>query len=187
MNKKQTILNISLSGIFLALGIVLPFLTGQIPEIGSMLCPMHIPVLICGFICGYKYGLIVGFITPLLRSFIFSMPPLYPAAIVMAFELAGYGLVTGILHHFFIKINKNNIATKYTTLISAMIAGRLIWGIVRFIIACIDETIPLTLNIFISASFITAWPGIIIQLILIPAIITALEKSGVITYQVNQK
>lgn len=74
MRKKQIIQNISLSGMFLALGIILPFLTGKIPEIGSMLCPMHIPILICGFICGYKYGAITGFILPFLRSFIFSMP-----------------------------------------------------------------------------------------------------------------
>ena len=95
MNK--VIFKISFSSICIALGIILPFLTGQIPEIGSMLLPMHIPVLICGFICGWKYGLLVGLITPLLRSVSFGMPPIYPTAIAMSFELAAYGFISGLL------------------------------------------------------------------------------------------
>ena len=73
-----------LSALFLAIALVLPFLTGQIPEIGSMLCPMHIPVLLCGFFCGWQYGLAVGFVAPLLRSFLFGVPYLYPMAVSMA-------------------------------------------------------------------------------------------------------
>ena len=95
MNKINTL---TLAALFLALGLVLPFLTGQIPEIGGMLLPMHIPVLICGFVCGWKYGLVVGFITPLLRMMLFGMPPL-ATAVGMAFELATYGAVTGIVYH----------------------------------------------------------------------------------------
>ena len=90
--KKLSVKEIVLAGFFLALGIVLPFLTMQIPSFGSMLLPMHIPVILCGFICGGPLGLIVGFIVPLLRSALFSMPPMFPTAIAMAFELAAYGL-----------------------------------------------------------------------------------------------
>ena len=86
------------SGVFVALGIVLPFLTGQIQGIGKMLLPMHIPVLLCGFVCGAPYGLAVGLIVPLLRSVLFGMPVLFPTAVSMAFELAVYGCVTGILY-----------------------------------------------------------------------------------------
>ena len=75
------------SALCLALAIVLPFLTGQIPQIGSMLCPMHIPALLCGFLCGWQYGAVVGFVSPLLRMLMFGMPPVY-VAIAMAFELA---------------------------------------------------------------------------------------------------
>ena len=75
------------SALSLALAMVLPFLTGQIPEIGSMLCPMHLPALLCGFMCGWPWGLAVGFISPLLRSMIFGMPPVW-VAIAMAFEMA---------------------------------------------------------------------------------------------------
>lgn len=76
--------------------LVLPFFTAQIPSIGSMLLPMHIPVLICGFVCGGPYGLLVGAIVPLLRSVMFGMPPML-VAIPMAFELAAYGFMTGFL------------------------------------------------------------------------------------------
>ena len=87
-----------LSALFLALAYVMPFLTGQIPEIGSMLCPMHLPVLLCGFICGPIWGTAVGCIAPLLRSLTLGMPPPFPTALCMAFELAAYGAVTGIMH-----------------------------------------------------------------------------------------
>ena len=89
--KNLSVRNIVLAGFFLAVGIVLPFFTMQIPSIGNMLLPMHIPVLICGFVCGWPLGLIVGFILPLLRSMLFTMPPMYPTALAMAFELAAYG------------------------------------------------------------------------------------------------
>ncbi len=67
MVKRKNILNLTLAAMFMAIGIVLPFFTGQIPQIGKMLLPMHIPVLLCGLICGWQYGLIVGFVMPFLR------------------------------------------------------------------------------------------------------------------------
>ena len=85
--KKNSLLNLVLSAMFLALGLVLPFLTGQIKEIGNMLLPMHIPVMLCGLVCGPQYGLLVGAITPILRSSLFGMPVMYPHAINMVFEL----------------------------------------------------------------------------------------------------
>ena len=100
MKTNRETLKITFSAIFLALAFVLPFLTGQIPEIGSMLCPMHIPVILCGFICGWKYGLIVGGVAPILRALTLGMPPLFPVALCMAFELATYGFVSGILFDF---------------------------------------------------------------------------------------
>ena len=102
--KKQEIFKITLSAIFLAMAYVLPFLTGQVPQIGSMLCPMHIPVILCGLICGWKYGLVVGLVAPIFRSLTLGMPPLFPTALAMSVELAVYGLVSGFLYQMFPKI-----------------------------------------------------------------------------------
>src|SRR5690625_4487680 len=96
-SKRNNFSQMVLAAMFLALALVLPFLTGQIPQIGSALGPMHIPVLLSGFFCGPWYGLIVGFIAPLLRFMLFGMPPIMPTGVAMAFELATYGLVTGLL------------------------------------------------------------------------------------------
>ena len=96
--KKNNLFRMILSALFLAVAYVLPFFTGQIPEIGSMLCPMHLPVLLCGFICGWYWGLAVGFIAPLFRSLILGMPVMFPMGICMAFELAAYGAVAGLMH-----------------------------------------------------------------------------------------
>ena len=90
--------NIVLSAMFLAIGLVLPLFTAQIPQIGQMLLPMHIPVLLCGFVCGWQSGAVVGFVLPLLRSAIFGMPVFFPTATGMAFELMTYGLVAGLLY-----------------------------------------------------------------------------------------
>ena len=98
MKKQSTIKIMIYAAMFLVLAYVIPFLTGQIPQIGSMLCPMHIPVLLCGFICGWPWGIVVGFSAPLLRSMILTMPPLFPKAVCMAFELATYGAIAGILY-----------------------------------------------------------------------------------------
>ena len=98
MKNHQNILKMTASALCLALCLVLPFLTLQMPEIGSMLLPMHIPVLLCGFICGWKWGLGVGFAAPLVRSLIFGKPFLYPVAVCMALELAAYGFVCGLMY-----------------------------------------------------------------------------------------
>ena len=162
------ILKTILAAFFLALSYIMPFMTGQVPEIGAQLCPMHIPVLLCGFICGWKWGLIVGFVAPLLRSFILGMPPLFPTAFCMAFELSAYGLVAGVLHNKFPKINI------YISLLISMIAGRIMWGIVMFL--CVGITGTFTLEAFIAGAVTNAIPGIIVQIIVIPVIVIVTEK-----------
>ena len=161
------------SALCLALALVLPFLTGQIPQIGSALCPMHLPVLLCGFLCGWPWGLAVGFIAPLLRSVIFGMPPMIPTALAMAFELATYGALAGFLYRKFPK----TIPGIYASLLIAMICGRLIWGVVRLILAGVQGN-GFTFAMFLSGAITTAIPGIIAQLVLIPAIVYAMEKAG---------
>lgn len=160
------------AALFLALGLVLPFLTGQIPTIGSMLLPMHIPVLLCGFVCGWQYGLIVGVVTPLFRSVLFGMPPMMPTAVGMAFELAVYGLICGILYR---KLPRKKINI-YITLIAAMIIGRLAWGIISlFLYGMMGNAF--SVQLFLGGALLNAIPGIVIQLILIPIIVMLLEKA----------
>lgn len=156
---------------FLAIGQVLPFITGQIPEIGKMLCPMHLPILLCGFICGPRYGAIVGFICPLLRSVLFNMPVMYPSAIGMAFELMTYGLVSGLLAE---KLGRNSYKNIYATLIIAMVAGRLVWGLAQIVLLGIKGN-AFTMSAFLSGAIINAIPGIILQLILIPLVVKSLN------------
>ena len=161
------------AALFLALALVLPFLTGQIPQIGSALSPMHIPVLLCGFLVGWPWGLAVGFIAPLLRSVIFGMPVMVPGAVAMAFELAVYGLISGILYRLLPK-KKWSI---YVTLIVAMLAGRVVWGIARLIIAGLSGN-SFTWALFLAGAFTNAIPGIILHIVLIPIIVMVLEHAG---------
>ena len=169
--QKTNLKTLVLAALFLAIALVLPFLTGQIPEIGSMLCPMHIPVLLCGFFCGWPWGLAVGIIAPLLRSLLFSMPPMFPTAICMAFELATYGAVSGLLYS---KLPRKK-ASIYGALLIAMVAGRLVWGLARFLCTGLDVS-AFGLSAFWSGAVATAIPGIIVQLLLIPVLVMALEK-----------
>ena len=161
------------AALFLALALVLPFLTGQIPQIGSALSPMHFPVLLCGFLVGWPWGLAVGFIAPLLRSVIFGMPVMVPGAVTMAFELAVYGLVSGLLYRLLPK-KKWSI---YVTLIVAMLAGRVVWGIARLIIAGLSGN-SFTWALFLAGAFTNAIPGIILHIVLIPVIVMVLERAG---------
>ena len=166
--------NMVLAALFLAMGIVMPFLTGQIPGIGSKLLPMHIPVLICGYVCGWQWGLAVGFVVPLLRSVMFGMPPMMPTAAAMAFELAAYGAVTGILNNLL----QNRRASVCVSLIGAMAAGRLVWGIVSIPLYGIVGK-AFSWQIFLGGALLNSIPGIVLQLILIPVIILSLKRAKV--------
>ncbi|MBQ9553096.1 MAG: ECF transporter S component [Clostridia bacterium] len=172
---KQSTKQLTFSAMFLAIGLALPFLTGQIPQIGKMLCPMHIPVLLCGFICGWQYAAVIGFICPLLRSVLFGMPALYPSAIGMAFELMAYGLLVGVLSQ---KIGKEKLWKIYLALVAAMLGGRLVWGLAQIVLLGIKGN-RFTVSAFIAGGFVNALPGIILQLILIPPLVFALEKRSV--------
>ena len=186
MMKKQSkgIRKLVLSAMFMAIGLVLPFITGQIQQIGNMLLPMHIPVLFCGLICGWQYGAVVGFVLPLLRYVLFGMPPIFPTGVSMSFELAVYGAVIGLFMEQLSKRHttdsgKNYVRNLYLALIGAMLAGRIVWGLVRFILARATMQ-PFTMEMFMAGAFLTAIPGIIVQLILIPGIMAALKRAGVL-------
>lgn len=174
---------LSLSALFVALGLVLPLLTGQLKALGNAFLPMHLPVLLCGLIVGPLYGLAVGLILPILRHFTFGMPPLYPTAIAMSFELATYGFVVGYVY-------KNSrwkcIIALYESLIIAMIAGRIVWGITTMILLGINGQ-AFTWQMFMAGAFLNAIPGIIFQLIFIPSLMIAINKTGLAQFHKNSK
>lgn len=175
MNQRLSTKKLVLAGLFLALGLLMPFLTGQIPEIGRSLLPMHIPVLIAGFVLGGPYGLIVGLITPILRSLWLGMPPMFPTAIAMGFELAAYGFFAGLFYRL---LPKKTISV-YIALIFAMVLGRIVWGAVSWILYGFGET-AFSWQFFIGGAYLNAIPGIIVQIILIPILIIALKRARVI-------
>lgn len=176
MKNKNRILKMVFAAFFLALAYVMPFLTGQIPEIGSMLCPMHIPVLLCGFICGPIWGLGVGFVAPLLRSMLTGgFPPMYPTAICMAFELAAYGAIAGLMHKYL----PRKKPFVYCSLLVAMLAGRIIWGAAMLVCMGINGG-SFTLAAFIAGAITNALPGIIVQIVLIPILVMLLDDPKIL-------
>lgn len=180
MNKNQkTVRNLTLSAMFLAVGMVLPLLTGQIQQIGNMLLPMHIPVFLCALICGWKYGLPMAFILPLFRSVVFGMPPIYPTALAMAFELATYAFVAGILYE---KSRWQCVRALYRCLLAAMVSGRIVWGIVQMVLLGIGGS-AFTFQAFIGGALLNAVPGIILQLILVPAVMVALNRTKLVPFR----
>lgn len=179
--KNKKLLNLILSAMFLATGLVLPFLTGQIQNIGNMLLPMHIPVLLCGLICGWQYGVVTGFILPIMRSAIFSMPVMFPNAVSMAFELAAYGFLAGFL---FGRAKWKCVRSLYRCLIISMTGGRIVWGVAQWIML---GAAGFTFKAFIAGAFLNAIPGIILQLILIPAVMLVLNKTHLVPMDNHNK
>ena len=168
---KKYIIKPVLAALFLALGMVLPLLTGQIKEIGDSLLPMHIPVMICGLVCGYKYGAAVGLMLPFLRSLTFSMPPIYPNAVWMALELATYGLVIGFIY---MKLSKNRLSM-YVALITAMIMGRVVWGVSKAVLLGLGGS-SFSISAFIVGGFVDSLLGIVLQLVVVPPIATLINR-----------
>ncbi len=172
---KQRLKKLIFAAMFLAIGTVLPLLTGQIKEIGDSLLPMHLAVLLCGFVCGGGYGALVGFILPFFRSVTFGMPPIYPNAVWMAAELLTYGAVSGILYSCF---KKKDLFAVYVSLISAQISGRAVWGITKALLLGFAGN-KFTFTAFFVGGFVDAALGIVLQLIFIPCIVTVINKRSV--------
>ncbi len=170
-----TLKRLVLSALFLSLALILPFFTGQIPQIGSALLPMHLPIFLCGATCGWIYGGAVGLIAPLLRSFMFGMPPLFPTAIAMSLELATYGIVIGALY---VMLHRHKMAS-FWALLGSMVVGRIVWGGVTLLLLGVNGG-TFTWAMFVSGALVTAVPGILSQLVLVPLLLAALKKAGLL-------
>lgn len=174
---KNSLRNLLITAVLLALGFVLPFLTGQIPSVGNMLSPLHLPVFICGLCCGWQWGMLLGAVLPLARSLVFGMPPLFPTATAMAFEMAAYGALTGVLYGLLLNVvRKGHGPALYGALVAAMVGGRLVHGVAMAVCMGISGG-SYTFQAFLTADFVNAWPGIILHLLLVPPVVLALERA----------
>ena len=173
--KRSTTIKLTCSALCVALAMVLPLVTGHIPTIGKALSPMHIPVMLCGFVCGWPWGLVVGFVSPLLRSLLFGFPAILPGGVAMAFELATYGAVSGLLY----KVLPKKVPYLYVSLLVSMVAGRVVWGIARFFIAGLQHG-SFPFSAFLAGAVTNAVPGIVLHIFLIPPLVLALRRAKLI-------
>lgn len=177
--ERNSLNKLTLSAMFMALGLILPFITGQLHEIASMLLPMHIPVFLCAFICGWRFGVPVAFVLPLFRSFLFGMPVLFPSAVSMAFELATYAFVSGFLYE---KSRWQCVRALLRSMLIAMIAGRIVWGLVQAVLLGLSGS-AFTFQAFMAGALINSIPGIILQLVLIPFIMVSLDRTKLVMFK----
>lgn len=178
MQKKSSLYRLILTAILLALGIVLPFLTGQIPTVGQAISPLHIPAFICGLTCGPVWGAALGFILPLLRSVLFGMPPLVNVAVPMAFELAVYGLVCGLAYPALRKVihRGGSLVPMVAALLIAMLAGRIVGGAAKAVVMGMAGK-PYPFSALIAGYFTGTAVGALIHMVIVPVIVAALEKA----------
>ncbi|XME02362.1 ECF transporter S component [Lachnospiraceae bacterium C1.1] len=181
--QKDEIKKLVLTGLFMAIGMILPIFTGQLPRIGNMLLPMHIPVFLCALICGWRYGTPMAFILPVFRSVIFGMPPIFPTAIAMAFELAAYAFVAGFLYE---RSKWKCTRALYRSMIIAMIIGRLVWGAAMLMLLGMKGK-GFGLGAFLAGAVFNAIPGIILLLILVPAVMVALKRAKLVPFHEDEK
>lgn len=162
------------TGLCIALGVILPVALHSVPNAGSVLLPMHIPVLLCGLACSWQYGLACGILTPLVSSLITGMPPA-PYLPPMVFELAVYGLAASLLLKW-VRTSKP-AANVYIALTGSMLIGRVVYGAAKALIFSVGNY---SVQVWMTSAFVTALPGIIIQLLLIPMLLGILTKAHVL-------
>ena len=163
-----------LTAVNIALCLVLPMAFHSIPNGGKIMLPMHIPVLLCGMVCGAPYGAVCGLLGPMLSSVLTGMPTaaLLPAMMV---ECAAYGLTTGLMLRL-VRTGKT-YADLYLSLVAAMLVGRLVSGVTKALFFMAGQY---TMQAWIAASFVTALPGIVLQLAVVPSIVYYLMRAGLI-------
>lgn len=169
-NVKKSII----TAVCIALCYVIPLMFHGIQNAGSIFCPMHIPVFICGLICGWQYGLLCGIAGPALSSALSGMPPVAILPSMMV-ELAAYGTAAGLMMK--LVRTKSTYADLYISLIVAIVCGRVLAGLAK---ALIFARGSYSMSAWIAGSVVTSWPGTVIQLVFIPTIVFALMKSHLI-------
>lgn len=174
MRKMTTVKKSIITAVCIALCYVIPLMFHGIQNAGSIFCPMHIPVFICGLICGWPYGLLCGIAGPLLSSALTGMPPVAILPSMMV-ELAVYGAAAGLMMK--LVHSKSTYADLYISLITAIVCGRVLAGVAK---ALIFARGSYSMAAWVAANVVTSWPGTVIQLVFIPSIVFALMKANLI-------
>lgn len=174
MQKMSNVKKSIITAVCIALCYVIPLIFHGIQNAGSIFCPMHIPVFICGLICGWQYGLLCGIAGPALSSALSGMPPVAILPSMMV-ELAVYGTAAGLMMK--LVRTKSTYADLYISLIVAIVCGRVLAGLAK---ALIFARGSYSMSAWIAGSVVTSWPGTVIQLVFIPTIVFALMKSHLI-------
>lgn len=175
--KRNNLYRMVVTAVLLAVGMVLPFLTGQLQSIGKLISPLHIPAFICGLTCGPWWGAALGLVLPVLRSVVFGMPKLMPTAIAMMFELAAYAAVAGMLYPMMLKALKNKrLAAMLIALVIAMLAGRVAGGVAQAVILGAQGS-SYGFGMFVAGYFGSNLVGAAIHLVVVPVVVLALEKA----------
>ena len=178
-NKTFDARRLTSSAVCLSLCMLLPFITGQNPMLGSALGLMHIPVLLCGFVSGPVQAAVVGLVAPIMRSAIFGMPPMMPMAFSMSYEMAAYGFISGALY----KALPKKAVNIYVSLIIAMLLGRVVFGIAMAAVTGATSSLAVFFagaQAFTVSAFVDAVPGLILHVVLIPLLVMALRKAGIV-------
>ncbi len=170
--KQATGVHLTRGALFLALGLVLPFFTGQVPQIGQMLLPMHIPVFLCAFICGPRMGAAVAVVLPLLRTALFGVPLLYPDALAIAGEMAAYALVTGLLYR---RSQPYGLWGTLGSMLPAMVAGRVIRAALQLVLLGFAGK-SAAFGALLAGITAAGLPGVVLQLVAIPAVMLVVER-----------
>ena len=144
--------------------------------LGGALSPMHLPVLLCGLICGGWPGAVCGAVGPVLSSVITGMPG-SAQLIHMVPELLAYGLCAGLL----MKLWRTGslYADLYLALVPAMVLGRVVGGAVQAL-EYLGGTEGYSLAMWAGSYFVGTMPGAVLQLVVLPTLVVALVKAGLI-------
>ncbi len=169
---KRKTQRLTLTGLFLAVGLLLPFATAHgLGLLGTVLLPMHIPVLLCGLLCGPLYGGVCGLLLPVLNSLLTGMPAIYPMMPIMAAELLTYGVVCGVA------FDKTPLGRwrfgVYPAMLIAMACGRAVYGLTFWLLLALDGSMKAPT---VWVAIVTGIPGIVIQLLLVPSVVLAIRR-----------
>lgn len=176
MKTRSLVRDLTSAAVLLALCVLLPYAFHGIQRAGVIFSPIHIPVFLGGFLLGPLWGGAIGLLGPLLCSIITGMPPMYPTMVNMMIECLAYGLLSGLIFRLF--KSKWMLLDIYVGLVPSMLVGRCVGGLMN-LITLIGSDSPYTGQAFLNSYFVLAWPGILIQLTVIPFLLFSLYKARV--------